>query len=170
MKILHKAERGVLKGTKNRILQLVARFGPGEKSLRIALHRLRGVKIGRNVAIGYDVVVETACPEAITIGDNVSIALRSTIVAHFKEATPVKIEDEVHIGPGAIILGNVVIGRGSVVTAGSVVTRSVPPMTLVQGNPAAPVAICGVSLSQEIGLKEFYQKLKPLAKRERSGS
>ena len=41
------------------------------------------------------------------------------------------------------MLPNVVIGRGSVVAAGSVVTTSVPPMTLVQGNPAKPVAQVG---------------------------
>jgi len=72
----------------------------------------------------------------------------------------VKIEREAFIGPGVIILPNVVIGRGAVVTAGSVVTRSVPPMTLVQGNPAVPVAECGLQLGSDVTLKEFSRRLK----------
>ena len=61
-----------------------------------------------------------------------------------------------------IVLPNVSIGDGSVVTAGSVVPQSVPPMTLVQGNPAIPVARCGVPLTRETTLKEFTRKLMPL--------
>ena len=64
-----------------------------------------------------------------------------------------------------IILPNVVIGRGAVVAAGSVVTRSVPPMTVVQGNPAVPVAQCGVPLGPDVTQKEFSRRLKPLTVR-----
>jgi serine acetyltransferase len=65
-----------------------------------------------------------------------------------------------------IILPNVTIGRGAVVTAGSVVTQSVPPMTIVQGNPAVPIANCGIPLSPpEITLKEFSRRLRPLDKK-----
>ena len=46
------------------------------------------------------------------------------------------IEDGAWIGAGAIILPNVVVGARSVVGAGSVVTRSVPPGCVVAGNPA----------------------------------
>jgi serine acetyltransferase len=61
-----------------------------------------------------------------------------------------------------IILPNVVIGHGAVVTAGSVVTRSVPPMTVVQGNPAVPVARCGIPFTPTTTSKEFARRLKPL--------
>jgi serine acetyltransferase len=54
-----------------------------------------------------------------------------------------------------------VIGHGSVVTAGSVVSQSVPPMTVVQGNPAVPVAKCGVPLRQDISMKTFSRNLQP---------
>jgi acetyltransferase-like isoleucine patch superfamily enzyme len=51
----------------------------------------------------------------------------------------VRIEDDVWVGAGAIILRGVVIGRGSVIGAGSVVTRSVPEYSIAVGNPARVV-------------------------------
>jgi acetyltransferase-like isoleucine patch superfamily enzyme len=48
----------------------------------------------------------------------------------------VTIEKNVWIGIGAIILPGVTVGEGSIVSAGSVVTREVPPHYLVAGNPA----------------------------------
>ena len=48
----------------------------------------------------------------------------------------VTIEDDVWIGFNAIVLKGVTIGRGAVVAAGSLVTKDVPPYTLVGGNPA----------------------------------
>lgn len=48
----------------------------------------------------------------------------------------VKIEDDVLIGAMALVLRGVTIGEGSVVGAGSVVTKDVPPYTIVAGNPA----------------------------------
>lgn len=49
------------------------------------------------------------------------------------------IEDDVLIGTGSIILKGVTIGRAAIVGAGSVVTESVPPYTVVAGNPARPI-------------------------------
>jgi acetyltransferase-like isoleucine patch superfamily enzyme len=61
-----------------------------------------------------------------------------------------------------MILPNVTIGRGAVVSAGSIVKRSVPPLTMVQGNPAEPVAECGVPLLRDTRLKDFYKRLRPI--------
>jgi acetyltransferase-like isoleucine patch superfamily enzyme len=52
------------------------------------------------------------------------------------EVRPVLIEDNVWIGSGAIIMPGVTIGQGSIVAAGAVVMVSVPPNTMVAGNPA----------------------------------
>lgn len=46
------------------------------------------------------------------------------------------IGDCVDIGTGVIILGNIEIGKGSVIGAGAVVTKSIPPYSVVVGNPA----------------------------------
>jgi acetyltransferase-like isoleucine patch superfamily enzyme len=55
-------------------------------------------------------------------------------------SAPVIIEDEVWIGTRCLILKGVTIGRGSVIGAGSVVRRDVPPYSLMMGNPARRVA------------------------------
>jgi acetyltransferase-like isoleucine patch superfamily enzyme len=52
---------------------------------------------------------------------------------------PITIGDEVWIGPYSIIMKGVTIGNNSIVGAGSVIRRDVPPDTLVYGNPARPV-------------------------------
>jgi acetyltransferase-like isoleucine patch superfamily enzyme len=109
--------------------------------------------------------LETSRPNLITIEDGSTISMRVTVLAHFKESTGVKIEQGAFVGPGVIILPSVVVGRGAVVTAGSVVTRSVPPMTVVQGNPAVPVAKCGIPLGPDVTLKEFSAHLQPFASR-----
>lgn len=89
--------------------------------------------------------------EKIAIGSNVSVGANCTIVdtdfhpldpefrhQHPQEATtaPVTIEDDVFIGMNCLILKGVTVGRGSVIGAGSVVTKDVPSCVIVAGNPA----------------------------------
>ena len=50
------------------------------------------------------------------------------------------VEDDVHIGPGATLLGPITIGTGSKIMAGSVVTQSVPPHSLVEAPAPTVVA------------------------------
>lgn len=158
------AKKGRIGEIKDRILQFLAHYAPGARSLRVKLHKWRGVNIGKGAWIGYDAVIETSRPHLVTIGENVVISVRVMLIAHFRGAEGIRIEDDVFIGPGAIILPNVTIGRGAVVTAGSVVSSSVPPMTLVQGNPARAIARCGVTLVGDEPLKKFYRTLKPIKK------
>jgi acetyltransferase-like isoleucine patch superfamily enzyme len=155
-------KENLLRGFVNRFCQHLARILPGARSLRVAMHRARGVQIGSDVWIGYDVVLDTSRPSMITLEDGCVLSMRVTVLAHFRESTGVKIERGAFVGAGALILPNVVIGHGSVVAAGSVVTRSVPPQTLVQGNPAIPVARCGISIGPETTMKEFSQQLRPI--------
>jgi maltose O-acetyltransferase len=104
------------------------------------------IKLGKNVLINYDcVLLDTA---EISIGDNALVGPGTKIVtaSHPLEAdkrrdwsvtgTPVRIEEDVWIGAGAVILPGVTIGARSVVGAGSVVTKDVPPDVVVAGNPA----------------------------------
>jgi acyl-CoA synthetase (AMP-forming)/AMP-acid ligase II/acetyltransferase-like isoleucine patch superfamily enzyme/acyl carrier protein len=158
-------------GLKNRLLQILALYAPGYKTTRVWLHRMRGVSIGNNVSIGMSVLIETAYPRLVSIGNNVSIGIRSVVIGHLRDLTAqartsnqftVRIEDNVYVGPGVIILPNVTIGHGAVVSAGSVVSRSVPPQTLVQGNPAVPVARCGVSLGGGVSYEQFLRHLTPI--------
>ncbi len=156
------ASESLVPGIVNRFLQLLARIAPGATTLRVWLNRWRGVRIGQNVWIGYDVIVETSHPHLVTIGNGVSIGIRTTIIAHFREQQGVIIDDNASLGPGVIVLPNVTIGRGSIVTAGSVVTKSVPPKTMVQGNPARPIATVEIPLRLDVSLKQFSKGLRPI--------
>jgi acetyltransferase-like isoleucine patch superfamily enzyme len=159
-------KENLIRGLMNRILQMLAMIFPGGQNLRVWLHRSRGVSIGRNVWISYNVVLETGYPQLITIDDSAFIGIGVIVIAHFKESRRgVRIGKQAFIGPGVIILPDVEIGDGAVVTAGSVVTSSVPAMTLVQGNPAVPIAKCGVPLWPDTPLSEFSGRLKPLSKK-----
>jgi len=146
----------------NRILQLLARICPGATTLRVWLHRWRGVKIGQRVWIGYDAIIDTSYPYLVEIQNDAVVGIRATIIAHFRESQGVVIGEGAVLGPGVLVLPNVTIGKGAVVTAGSVVTRPVPPMTVVQGNPAKPIAKVGVMLGRKTSLKEFSTHLQPL--------
>jgi acetyltransferase-like isoleucine patch superfamily enzyme len=162
------SETTLARGIWNRLLQVIALWAPGAYSLRPALHRLRGVAIGRGVFLAVGVILETDRPWQVAIGDRASFGVRVTVIAHFADQTgageddphrvTVRIEDDVFVGPGSILLPNVTIGRGAVVAAGSVVTRSVPPLTLVRGNPAEPVARSRVPLVGT-STREYYGRL-----------
>jgi heptaprenylglycerol acetyltransferase len=153
----------LLRGLCNRILQILARVTPGATTARVRLNRWRGVHIGKNVWIGYDAIIETSHPHLVTIRERAAVGIRSTIIAHNREQKGVVIEEDAVLGPGVIVLPNVIIGRGAIVTAGSVVTKSVPPKTMVQGNPARPIATVEVPLGLDVSMKEFAKGLRPVA-------
>jgi len=55
------------------------------------------------------------------------------------KAAPIVVEDDVWLATRAVVLKGVTVGRGAVVAAGAVVTKDVPPYTLVAGVPARPI-------------------------------
>ena len=123
---------------------------------------MAGVHIGQNVWIGNDAMIETSRPDVVTVGDGAAVQIRATIIRYFHEQEDVVIEEDATVGVGAIVLPNVTIGRRSIVIAGSVVTKSVPPKTMVQGNPARPIATVETALTMEVSLKEFGKGLRPI--------
>lgn len=131
-----------------RLLGKLATVAPGGNSLRPWLHRMRGVHIGKDVWIGQYVYIDEIHPENVVIKENVAIGFRCIIFAHFyrgrcisnKQIGKVVIEKDVFIGPNCTILQDVTIGEGSVVVAGSVVTRNVPPGVLYGPSPSEPLA------------------------------
>jgi len=136
----------LIKQIQNYLFGILAMVIPGG-SLVIALQRSRGVKIGKNVFIGEWVYIDVVFPELVIIEDGVAIAPHVKIITHSKPneahrrwlksfAAPVIIKKNAFIGLGAIILPGVTIGENSIVAAGAVVTKDVPPCTLVGGAPA----------------------------------
>lgn len=131
-----------------RLLGKLALVAPGGYSLRPWLHRKRGVQIGSNVWIGQYVYIDEIHPENVVIKDDAIIGLGCTIFAHFYlgdrcaegDTGRVIIEKGAFIGPNCTILNGATIGEGSVVVAGSVVTRNVPPGVLYGPPPASPLA------------------------------
>ncbi|MBI4004559.1 acyltransferase [Candidatus Roizmanbacteria bacterium] len=131
--------------------------------LRRFAYRLAGIRIGKrstihtgarfyepkNIIIGEDSVIGERVVldgrEKLSIGNHVAIASEVMIYNsehdmesdHFSaRGGPVTIEDYVFIGPRAIILPGVTIGKGAVVAAGAAVTKDVPPFAIVGGVPA----------------------------------
>ncbi len=94
--------------------------------LRCGVPNGASVVIGKNCAIGPNVSFET-------VNHNMRFDPRDGWGAVAKS---IEVEDRVWIGSGSILLPGVVVGHGSVIAAGSVVTRSVPPNCLYGGVPA----------------------------------
>lgn len=159
-------EESILRGSLNRILHLMARFGPGATTLRPFLHKLRGVKIYGKVFIGDDVYLENAHPECIEIHDGAQIVLRTNIIAHFRGAGKIIIGKNVWIGmccniaasPGQILN----IGEGAAIGMGSTVTRDVPPFTFVVGSPAKPKYKVTVPMTLETSFEDWKNGLIPI--------
>ena len=115
------------------------------KSFRVFFHKARGVKIGKNVEIGYFVLLDNRRPDLITIEDNVFVTANCVVLTHDlsrKNTSNIEIIGSVIIKKGAfigmnsIILPGVTIGENSIIAAGSVITKDVPPNSLVMGTPA----------------------------------
>ena len=119
------------------------------KSWRTQFHRWKGIKIGKGVYIGHEVIFDRIFPDQIEIGDHTSVGDRAIITAHanipsnsqLKKLYPRKIEKTI-IGKGVWIMPNVTIIPGvviedeCVIATGSVVTKNIPSNEVWTGNPA----------------------------------
>jgi acetyltransferase-like isoleucine patch superfamily enzyme len=120
-------------------------------AVRISALRVAGYRVGGAVYVGTELHVtdelySDVC--SLSIGDRVSIAQRVLIIlsshpnnSRLREQVgvvngSVTICDDAWIGAGAILLPNVTVGEQAIVAAGAIVTKDVPPRTVVAGNPA----------------------------------
>lgn len=108
------------------------------------------IDYGKPVTVGEGCFIQQCCTffgrGGITIGNGVFIGPKVNLITlnhdpepENRSATygrPIVIEDRVWIGIGSTILPGVKVGYGAIVGAGSVVTKDVPAMTVVAGNPA----------------------------------
>lgn len=134
--------------------------------LRMAAYRSLGLRIGngssilmgarfvasKNILIGDCTVINADCHldgrGGLAIGSNVNISSYAVVVSGTHDiqdpgfnglVAPVTVEDYVWLCTRSMLLPGVTIGEGAVVAAGAVVTRSVPPFTVVGGIPARKI-------------------------------
>ena len=115
-------------------IEHAASFSPSVKlgdysGIGINCDVIGSVSIGNYVMMGPEVYITTVNHKH----DRIDIPMMHQ---GNTEDEPIIIEDDVWIGRRAIILGGVTIGKGSVVGAGAVVTKDVPPYSVVGGVPA----------------------------------
>lgn len=124
----------------------------------LRLYTIGGIKIGKDTVVGENVTLDGR--GTITIGSHVDIASEVMVYTSQHDSTasdfgpisrPVVIEDYVFIGPRAIILPGVTIGKGAIVGAGAVVTKDVASFSIVGGVPA--------KLIGERGLKDPHYRI-----------
>ena len=107
------------------------------------------IKLGNHVYANFNLTI--ADDTYVTIGDNTMIGPNVTMssAAHpilpelrkqgYQYNLPIKIGNNCWLGAGVIILPGVTIGDGAIIGARAVVTKDVPPYTIVGGVPAKPI-------------------------------
>jgi UDP-3-O-[3-hydroxymyristoyl] glucosamine N-acyltransferase len=162
-------KKSFLRRVLNRVLHSLARTLPGAEGLRLRLHRLRGVKVGKGVFIADEVYLENEYPECVEIHDGAQISLRAVIFAHTRGPGRVIIGKNAYLGPNTVVLTSggktLTIGEGAVVGAGVVVTNDVAPQMFVPPASAQPIARALVPLATAETMEEFVRGLAPLKAR-----
>jgi acetyltransferase-like isoleucine patch superfamily enzyme len=135
---------------RKKTFKLIGKWFPLNR-VRVWSLRKAGYDIGNRVYIGEELHITEEfdhLQNKLHIGDRVAIAQRVLIIldsdpnwSSLRDEVKVvrgtvRIEADAWIGAGTIILPNVTVGEQAIVGAGSVVTKDVPPRTVVVGNPA----------------------------------
>lgn len=131
---------------------------------RLVFHNVKGnyrhFIVGAHSYIGKDCFFDLS--DYITIKENVTVAMRVTILTHFdagasaasriypRSHSPVTIEDGSYIGAGAILFSGIVVHADAIVAAGAVVTQDVPAKTMVGGVPARVIKVLNGQRGLEI--------------------
>ncbi len=112
-----------------------------------------GLRLGNNVEIISDFFFDPSHCFLISIGDNCTIAPGVRLIAHdastklflgYTKVGKINIGENCFIGDSVIVLPSVNIGAGTIIGAGSVVTKDIPPGMVATGNPAK--VICPVDV------------------------
>jgi chloramphenicol O-acetyltransferase type B len=155
----------IIKKIRNEFLRKVVyrryQIGTGfHCGIRVRIWGKKTISIGKNFYIGRDSFIESD----VVIGDNVIWANRVALVGRYdhhylqlgipmRQASQIRdkdytwlglnsvttIEDDVWVGYGCTILSGITIGTGSIIAAGSVVTKSVKPYSIYAGVPARKI-------------------------------
>tara|TARA_B100001758_G_C17987207_1_gene391270 strand:- start:107 stop:589 length:483 start_codon:yes stop_codon:yes gene_type:complete len=132
----------------NKILQVIAKSSFLSGYMRARVQKLRGVKFDdvSTVFLGEDIIIDGICPENVTIKNGCQIGAGTKIVTHFYDNKKlsehkdyhfrfyqgkVVIEEDVFIGFNCVIAKPVTIGRGSVLGANTVITKNIPPNSVI---------------------------------------
>jgi maltose O-acetyltransferase len=130
----------------------------------VEMYKKMGVEIGEGCKFQFEVNIDYSHYWLITIGNKVTLAPRVHILAHdastkhplgYAKIAKIKIEDNVFVGAGTIILPGVTIGKNSIVGAGSVVSKNIPENVVAAGNPAKVICSTEEYLSKQ---KELMKK------------
>lgn len=126
----------------------VHHMGNLSRMIQISYLRMTGVRIGRDCMISLRAKIDARRGQII-IGNRCTITYGCVILSHDASSRHINpeddgggkviIEDGVYIGVNSVVLRNVRIGINSVIGAGSVVTRDIPPNVVAVGNPATVV-------------------------------
>lgn len=114
-------------------------------TIRVAIYKACGFKIGKNVFIGMHCYLDDMCYELLSIGNNVTISYGVFFACHGKNQGhyPIVIEDGAYIGMRASIISKnadktekgVTIGRNSIVGSNCLVNRTIPEGRTAVGVP-----------------------------------
>ena len=129
-----------------RIFCLIGNYLPPK--LNCFFYKISGVKFNfSKVWIGNRCYLDKNFPGNIIIKDNVCISSEVTIFCHFDPSRSIKnhpikrykknviLEEGVFIGPKSTIMPGVIVRKNTFIRAGSVITKSTNPNTIVYGNP-----------------------------------